>query len=221
MKQIKSVLNGKNINLTGDNTIITSNNFNVDKDGNMTCNNANVNGKITSNNATITGGKINISTSRSQGDKIFNIEDDGGAKSFIGTVNASIGYIGSDPLTGVYLQGEAHGSSTVRAQVITQTSLASKKKNIQKFQENAIRIIKNIDIYSYNFTSEKDTEKKHIGFAIGDGYNYSKKITNSDNTGVDNYAFTSLCCKAIQEQQEQIEELKKEINKLKGEKANG
>ena len=59
--QIKLVLNGKEINLTGDNTIIKSNNFNVDKNGNMTCNNANVNGKITSNDATITGGKITIS----------------------------------------------------------------------------------------------------------------------------------------------------------------
>ena len=35
--QIKSVLNGKEINLTGDNATIKSNNFNVDKDGNMTC----------------------------------------------------------------------------------------------------------------------------------------------------------------------------------------
>lgn len=37
---IKFLLNGKEINLTGDNTVIKSNNFNVDKNGNMTCNNA-------------------------------------------------------------------------------------------------------------------------------------------------------------------------------------
>ena len=46
--QIKLVLNGKEINLTGDNTIIKSNNFNVDAQGKMTCNNATVTGKITS-----------------------------------------------------------------------------------------------------------------------------------------------------------------------------
>lgn len=34
---IKLVSNGKEINLTGDNTIIKSNNFNVDKNGNMNC----------------------------------------------------------------------------------------------------------------------------------------------------------------------------------------
>ena len=50
--QIKSVLNGKTINLTSDNTVIKSTNFNVDKDGNMSCNNAN-----------ITGGKLEVSKS--------------------------------------------------------------------------------------------------------------------------------------------------------------
>ena len=34
--------------------------------------------------------------------------------------------------------------------------------------------------------------------------------------GVDVYSFVSVCCKAIKEQQEEIEELKKEIEKLKG-----
>ena len=48
--------------------------------------------------------------------------------------------------------------------------------------------------------SQEDKEKKHIGFVIGDNYNYSKEVTSIDNEGVDNYSFTSLCCKAIQEQ---------------------
>ena len=76
-----------------------------------------------------------------------------------------------------------------------------------KDMDKAVDILKTIDIYKYNFKSEKDTDKKHLGFVIGDSYNYSKEVTNSNNTGVNNYAFTSLCCKAIQEQQEQIEEL--------------
>ena len=50
--QIKSALNGKEINLTGDNTTIKSNNFNVDKDGNMSCKNA------TMDSAKIEGGNI-------------------------------------------------------------------------------------------------------------------------------------------------------------------
>ena len=100
---------------------------------------------------------------------------------------------------------------------MTQTSLESEKKNFEKLK-NALDIIKTIDIYRYNLKTENDKDKKHIGFVIGDNYNYSKEVTSIDNTGVDNYSFTSLCCKAIQEQQKQIEELKKEIEKLKGEK---
>lgn len=53
-------LNGKTINLTSDNIAIASTNFNVDKNGNMTCQNANVSGTITSNNANITGGNIHL-----------------------------------------------------------------------------------------------------------------------------------------------------------------
>lgn len=39
---------GKQINLTGDNTTITSDNFIVDAEGNMTCNNANIKGNLKS-----------------------------------------------------------------------------------------------------------------------------------------------------------------------------
>ena len=77
----------------------------------------------------------------------------------------------------------------------------------------------NIDIYKYNLKSEEDSTKKHIGFVIGDKYNYSKEITSAENDGADIYSFVSVCCKAIQEQQEEIEILKEKINKLKkGEK---
>ena len=44
--QRKFRLSGKEINLTSDNTIIKSTNFSVDKDGNMTCTNANISGNI-------------------------------------------------------------------------------------------------------------------------------------------------------------------------------
>ena len=106
----------------------------------------------------------------------------------------------------------------ISCETLIQTSLAEKKKNFEKMQNNALDIIKKIDIYKYNLKNEEDTDKKHIGFVIGDNFNYSKEVTSLDNTGVDTYSFVSLCCKAIQEQQEQIEELKKEINILKGEK---
>ena len=62
---------------------------------------------------------------------------------------------------------------------------------------------------------EEDDSKKHLGFVIGDDFNYSKLVTSNDNKGVDNYSFTSLCLQAIKEQQEQIESLQKQVSELK------
>lgn len=58
----KISLVGKEINLTGDNTIIKSNNFNVNKNGDLTCNNA----KMT--NVTVNGGKIKTQGSGTSSD---------------------------------------------------------------------------------------------------------------------------------------------------------
>lgn len=219
---IKFLLNGKEINLTSDDIIIESNNFKVDKNGNLTCTNANLSGSITSNDVNITGGKINLQNVGSSGDQVFNITDTLNRKSFIGPVNASIGYNG-DIYTGVYLQGEAGGQSMVRAQVITQTSLESQKKNIEKLQEG-LDIVKSTDIYKYNFKTQKDEDKKHIGFVIGKNYKYSDKITTVDEKGneigVDSYSMISVAYKAIQEQQEIIEKQEERIKELE-EKVNG
>lgn len=101
---------------------------------------------------------------------------------------------------------------------VTQTSKKENKKNFEKF-DNALDIIKNIDIYKYNLKTEKDDTKKHLGFVIGDDYKYAEEVTSTENDGVDIYSFVSLCCKAIKEQQILIDDLKKEIKSLKkGEK---
>lgn len=100
-----------------------------------------------------------------------------------------------------------HSDGKVKCVSLEQTSLAKSKKNFTKLG-NALDIIKNIDIYKYNFKEEEDTIKKHIGFVIGDKYKYSQEITSNENDGVDIYSFVSVCCKAIQELQAEIEELK-------------
>lgn len=102
------------------------------------------------------------------------------------------------------------GAAGCYSPLFQQVSQESKKKNFEKF-EDALKIIKDIDIYKYNLKSETDNTKKHLGFVIGDNYKYRKEVTSNDNTGVDLYSFISLCCKAIQEQQKEIEELKKVI----------
>ena len=107
------------------------------------------------------------------------------------------------------------GANGIVTPTVTQTSLAENKKNFEKLN-NALDIIKDIDIYKYNFKNDKKTDKKHIGLVIGNKYKYSKEVTSENNDGVDIYSFISVCCQAIKEQQEQIEELKQEIKSLKG-----
>ena len=73
--------------------------------------------------------------------------------------------------------------------------------------------MKFLDIYKYNLKGEQDKNKKHIGFVIGKDFKYSEEVTSKENDGVDIYSFVSLCCQAIKEQQEEIERLRKEIEK--------
>ena len=93
---------------------------------------------------------------------------------------------------------------------LTQTSSADKKKNFEKL-EDALDIVKDVDIYMYNFKFEKDTDKKHVGFIIGDNFKYRKEITSQKNDSAELYSMVSVLWKAVQEQQKEIEELKKVI----------
>lgn len=95
---------------------------------------------------------------------------------------------------------------------LTQTSLAEKKKNFEKL-ENALDIVKDTDIYKYNLKDEKETDKKHIGFVIGKNFNYREEITSQENDSAELYSMISVLWKAVQEQQAEIEELRKLVNK--------
>lgn len=214
---------GKTVNLTGDNINISSSNFNVDKNGNMSCKNATmdsaniVGGRIVLNsgeyNNFIIGNPNNIDAdyTRMNGHAIEMHCEHTDTSARIDPRNSQMYISNSNGRTYIYPTG-------ITTPKVTQTSLATEKKNFEKYIDSALDKIKNIDIYKYNLKSEEDTDKKHIGFVIGKDYKYSKEVTSTDNQGVDNYSFTSLCCKAIQEQQELIEQLQEEIKKLKEEK---
>ena len=225
---VLNIISGNTINLTSKNIAISSNNFNVTKNGNLTCTNANITGKITTSDATITGG--NITMLGGSGTPTIEIHDSRGNYIEMYPENFIMYYDYGGEMVGQYLQkggyfvdNETTGESTkvwtdgIVTPRVTQTSLESQKKNFEKL-ENALGIIKATDIYKYNLKSQKDGEKKHIGFVIGKNYKYSENVTSEKNDGVDIYSFVSVCCKAIQEQQEQIEQLKEEIKKLKEEK---
>lgn len=108
---------------------------------------------------------------------------------------------------------DCNGSNgNIKCVSLTQTSLAEKKKNFEKL-ENALDIVKDTDIYKYNLKDEKETDKKHIGFVIGENFNYRKEITSQENDSAELYSMISVLWKAVQEQQEEIEELRKLVNK--------
>ena len=210
--------------MTSDNIAINSTNFQVDKNGNMTCNNANVTGAITSSNVTITGGKINLIPTG--GTDVLRVIKNNNTKTMAYMTENVVGVndyndhvecycidgsridVYRENVSGTYIKYDG-----IRTPSVTQTSKAEEKKNFEEF-ENGLDIIKNTDIYKYNFKAEEDDTKKHIGFVIGNDYNYSEEITSNENDGVDLYSFVSVCCKAIQEQQEEIEQLQNKIKVL-------
>ena len=121
------------------------------------------------------------------------------------------GYL--DAIQGIRTQGYVSGKAFI------DNSREETKKNIEKFNKNAVEIIKNTDIYEFNYKTEKENAKKHLGFVIGENYNYVKEITAEDDEskeiGADLYSMISVAYKAIQEQQEIIDSLKNEIEELK------
>ena len=138
--------------------------------------------------------------------------------------NDSSAYINMQTDDYQYCDFTAWGNNSVKIQTnfktgavkcvsLTQTSEEKYKKDFEKLN-NALDIIKNIDIYKYHMKEENDTDKKHIGFVIGDKFNYSKEVTSKENDSVELYSYISVCCKAIQEQQEQIKQLQERIERL-------
>lgn len=94
------------------------------------------------------------------------------------------------------------------------SSLEEYKKNIKEFN-NALDLIENTDIYSFNYKNEEDEKKPHIGVIIGKGRKTPTEMLNNDNDGADYNNMASICIQAIKEQQEEIKKLKQEIEELK------
>lgn len=242
---ILNLLAGETINMTSKNIAINSTNFKVTKDGKMTCSKAEITGgNINVNSGTSSEYPITLQnvladnktyktslwgagilcdcgTSFENPLRLGAMASLGGAyiNLYSATSNANRVSLFSNEIS---LYSNANntinldaGSGNVKCVSVTQTSLESKKKNFEKL-ENGLDIIKKIDIYKYHFKTQNDSEKKHIGFVIGDKYNYAKEVTSNNNDGADIYSFVAVCCKAIQEQQKQIEELEKRVKVLEG-----
>lgn len=207
-------LNGKEINLTSDNMAIKSTKFNVDKNGYTTIIADNDNDAVfvvrtsdgTKPNTHIQAGGIEAVGTKGS----IMIE---AARENFGTSDIIV----EDEYGTTVITGDAVTSQTIR-----QTSKESVKKNITKYNEKALDIVKDSEIYEYNFKSENDKDKKHIGFVIGDEggkYKTPEQVISNDREGIENYSMTSILWKAFQEyiaeKDEQIKQLQKEIKELK------
>lgn len=201
-------IQAKKIKLEGYTTI--NEGFSIDEQGNMTANNGVFNGLINA-------GKIKVS-GYTEGNPYFEAGDLDGDSPYgliIWDNGLSVvdyrgeGYeplIRTEQINGGYAQLKGNH---VDAFAFNNVSLAEKKKDFELLK-SGLEIIKDIDVYKYHYKDSNDKKKK-IGVVIGDNYNYSKEITNDDNTEIDLYSFIAVCCKAIQEQQEEINELKEMI----------
>ena len=220
----QATINADKINLNG--VVTANNNFKILSDGSMETKSAKINGGTINLNSSMGGASLvtlkktgTNNTFLSFGYNSIQLEKEGhsymtsGVTEYNGT---EYGYIdvsgpsGSGAFTSV-------AGYEIRTPRVVQTSKEENKKNFEKLQ-SGLDIIKNIEIYKYNLKDEQNEDKKHIGFVIGENYKYAKEVTSIENDGVDTYSFISVCCKAIQEQQEIIENLQKQIDELKGDK---
>ena len=193
--------------------ITNGNNFKVDASGNMTCNNA------TMSNATINGGTITINggTQSSPNFEIVGNTENvrlypNGIWIYSGSDGGDTGIIierqnGSTPRISV---GQANNPTVIyqnyiKCQSYQNYSLESIKKNISKYDDNALKTILNSDIYKYNLKTEKDADKKHIGFVIGNNYKTPKEVINNEGNAIDLYSCIGILWKAMQELSNKVE----------------
>ncbi len=219
---ILNLLAGNTINLTSKNIVISSTNFNVDKDGNVEC-----------QNIDIKSGKIKLE-SGSTSNPNFQIGEEDGVYITGNYFSMGENSLGSNFLeilvssyenpriglhsTNSYTEILASGITTPE---LTQTSLESIKKNINKFTKNAMDIINNADIYEYNLKSDKDTDKKLIGFIIGNNYKTPTEVISKTGQAIEHGSAIGILWKAfqqyIQQQDKLISELTKRLEKLEKE----
>ena len=232
-----ATINASKINLNG---AVTANNyFKINTDGSMEATNGKFTGAVTATSGTFNG-TVNISSSNAinvrGSDGLLDVKivntgvefyDNNGNYSGLATAvntGATRGVgIGTYSGNRLSLYKDSSGNEIayfnapggVHASKFTNTSLESKKKNIELFEDNVIEKIKESKIYSYNYKEDKNNIK-HIGLVIPDNggdYKTPKEIT--DEYGVDIYAMSAYLWKGIQEQQQIIENLQKEIEELK------
>ena len=99
--------------------------------------------------------------------------------------------------TGAYLTLALGGVATslshsyVQSPQIIQTSKAETKKNFEELSKG-LDIVESAEVYSYNLKFEEDTDKKHYGFVIGEGYKTPPEVIAQSGDGIDTYSMCAI-----------------------------
>lgn len=228
---ILNIIANNTINLTTKNIEIDSNNFKLDRNGNVEAKNATISGgyiDLCTTDDTKTSAFLQIRNTESINEKLeagssfFRLS----AKDNSAMIDMNINnYDDSGQIVPDFSISDSYNNATVIAadgvstkniwyENLIPLSQEKKKKNIKKADINASNIILNSEIYTFNYKKDGKNEKERYGFVIGKKYKTPEEVIYQ-NKGVDLYSMVSIVWKGMQEQQEEIKELKEEIKKLK------
>lgn len=224
---ILNLLAGNTINLTSKNIIINSDALNIGTNGNIIMKDngegfSNSQFKIIRNNNDniylyLTSEQIVMKDETGQrlelgGGSILSEDSEGGSSTMYGShLNVS------DGQTGLFSVGPDYTYvKNLKYMEMSQFSLEKLKKNIEKLKINVLDVIRNSEIYQYNLKTEKDEDKKHIGFVIGKKYKTPLEVLSKEETGIDIYSMSAIEWKAIQELSQQVEELQNKLKEKEG-----
>lgn len=96
-----------------------------------------------------------------------------------------------------------NATDTIHAQGFYQLSLLKYKKNVVDFSKSALDILKKVNVVSFEY---KNTDNTHIGFIADDA---PSEVTGKNHDCMDTNSCIGLLIKAIQEQQIEIENLRR------------
>jgi hypothetical protein len=98
--------------------------------------------------------------------------------------------------------------ATIQASAFQVASEREYKKNIESYEDDALKLVIQTPVYKYHYTNEDDLQPKHIGLIVDEApYN----IVGFSSDTIDTYAMTSLLWKAVQQLAKKVDELENEI----------
>lgn len=112
--------------------------------------------------------------------------------------------------------GTSITSTAVNSANFGKPSLAELKKNIVRIQKDALELIQNSDIYEYNYKTEKNGDKKHYGFVIGEEYKTPDEVLSKDKKAINIDNIAAIAWRGIQQIIEKLNSIEQKIKVLEG-----